>query len=83
MQVLNPKSPIGACFTDVGAWELIGQLIATGHPVETVTLRHPPGKRAFVLHVRLRPDLPEIYVKLELGSGRVIGRSFHYSKQEV
>ena len=31
------------------------------------------------MHVELGPALPKLYIKLQLGSGKVIGRSFHYS----
>ena len=31
------------------------------------------------MHIRLGPNEPLLYVKLQLGSGKVIGRSFHYS----
>ena len=27
----------------------------------------------------IEPDRPQLYVKLQLGSGKIIGRSFHYS----
>ena len=29
--------------------------------------------------IEIGTDLPSIYVKLQLGAGQVIGRSFHYS----
>ena len=30
--------------------------------------------------INLGADEPSVYVKLELGSGQIFGRSFHYSK---
>lgn len=69
----------GEPFTDAGAWDLVADLLERGHPIKSVVLRHPPGKRAYEMIVSLRPGSLEIYIKLQMGSGRVIGRSFHYS----
>lgn len=43
-QVRNPLGVLDAYFTDPAAWELIGDKLEEGHPVETVTLRKPPGR---------------------------------------
>lgn len=66
-------------FTDAGAWDLVADLLECGYPIRSVVLRHPPGKRAYEMIVSLTPRPLEIYIKLQMGSGRVIGRSFHYS----
>ena len=69
-------------FTDSTAWELIASKLADGHPVETLELRKPPGARGFVMKIDIEPGQPRLYVKLELGTGKVLGRSFHYSERE-
>jgi hypothetical protein len=64
-------------FTDSGAWELVADLLDANHPIERVELDQPPGKIGYVLVVPIGGR--QLYVKLQLGSGKVIGRSFHYS----
>ena len=32
------------------------------------------------MKIDIEPGQPRLYVKLQLGSGKIIGRSFHYSK---
>ena len=66
--------------TTTSAWELIASTLADGHPVEILELRKPPGTRGYVMLIDIELDQPQLYVKLELGSGRVFGRSFHYSE---
>ncbi len=48
--------------------------------IEKIDLTHPKGNVGYVMKIRLVPDEPDLYVKLELGSGVVFGRSFHYSE---
>ena len=48
--------------------------------METLVLRHPRGGMGYVMKIVLDPSLPRLYVKLELAGGRVVGRSFHYSR---
>jgi hypothetical protein len=76
-QIKHPTT--GGIFTAVGAWHLIADLLDGGHPLEEIVLCKPPGKRAYVMHVELATGQPRLYIKLELGSGKIIGRSFHYS----
>jgi len=66
-------------FTEAGAWEFVAEAIEAGHAMEELTLDKPPGATAYVLIIAQPSDVPPIYVKLQLGSGCVIGRSFHYS----
>ncbi len=77
-QVKHPTS--GEWFTERGAWHFIAELLDAGHPAETIVLTDPPSKTAYVLHVSVGPGTPNIYIKVQLGSGEVIGRSFHYSE---
>lgn len=69
-------------FTEVSAWEFVAQCLEAGHPLVEVKLRVPPGKKGYEMLVPLTEDKPPVYVKLQLGgSGKVIGRSFHYSER--
>ena len=82
-QVRDPEEPEGGLspyFTDGGAWDLIADKLEAGHDVEVVELRKPRGSKGYVMKIRLGPSEPLLYVKLQLGSGTVIGRSFHYSE---
>ena len=75
----NPDG--GLPFTDTGAWDLIASKIESGHDIEVITLEKPPGATGYVMKIALEPTAPLLYVKLELRSGRILGRSFHYSRR--
>ena len=77
--VRNPKGEFESFFTDSSAWELIAEQLEAGCEVEEVRLRKPPGKNAYVLKVDLGANESKLYIKVQLGSGKIIGRSFHYS----
>ena len=79
-QVRNPDGVLDTHFTDAAAWELIASRLEDGHPVEVVELRKPAGATGYVMKIDVEPRQPLLYVKLQLGSGKIIGRSFHYSK---
>ena len=81
-QVRNPTGGLDAPFTDSGAWDFIASKIENGHDIEVVELRKPVGATGYVMKIELEPTVPVLYVKLELRSGRILGRSFHYSKHE-
>lgn len=34
------------------------------------------------MKIDVEPGQPRLYVKLQPGSGKIIGRSFHYSERE-
>lgn len=75
-QVRHPET--GKAFTDEGAWLFVADLLDSGYPVEVIMLNKPPGKKGYVL----KSDgvaAEKIYIKLQMGSGCVIGRSFHVS----
>jgi hypothetical protein len=78
--VANDDSFSGT-FSDQSAWDFIGELLAAGEPVRCIRLRVPPGRKGFVMKPTLA-DGRVLYIKLQLGSGAVIGRSFHYSYDE-
>ena len=78
-QVRNPDGILDTHFTDAAAWEFIASKLEAGHPVEVVELKEPPKAKGYVMKIDIQPDLPQLYVKLQLGSGQIIGRSFHYT----
>lgn len=79
-QVTNPLS--GMPFTPNGAWQFIEEKLEEGHPFEEVALNKPPGKKGYVMKIDLGTNQRMLYVKLQIGSMRVIGRSFHYSESD-
>ena len=81
-EVRNPAGMLDTHFSDAAAWELIASRLEDGHEVETIELQKPPGATGYVMKINLEPDAPTLYIKLQLGSGQIIGRSFHYSKPE-
>lgn len=79
----SPQSVInaedGTPFTPESAWEFLAtKLDDPNQTVEWIELRMPPQAKALVMVVpnRGRP----IYIKVQLGAGTILGRSFHYSK---
>ena len=77
-QVTHPSS--GMPFTMNGAWLFIQEKLEEGHPLKEVVLDTPPGKKGYVMKIDLGANQPKLYVKVQLGSGSVVGRSFHYSE---
>lgn len=75
-EVRRPES--GAAFTPDGAWQFVIEQLEGGCVVEEILLEHPPGRKGYVLLVD-GWEGEQIYIKLQLGSGQVIGRSFHLS----
>ena len=78
-QVRNPDGILDTHFTEAAAWELIASKLEAGHPVDVVALKNPPKAVGYVMKIDIEPDLPQLYVKVQLGSGKIFGRSFHYS----
>jgi len=79
-EVINPESSMP--YTDAGAWDLIATKLEEGHPLTEVELRRPPGKKGYEMIIELPSNCAPVYVKLQLGAGKVIGRSFHLSIKE-
>jgi len=76
--VLNPDT--GQPFTPVAAWEFVVACLED----ERVSLTSkpqdiPPGSTAFEMIVPIGTGGDRLYIKLRLGSGIVLGRSFHYA----
>ena len=81
-EVRNPSGGLATHFTDPSAWELIASRLEQGEPVEVIELHTPKGAKGYVMKIHLGRDVPLLYVKLQIGSGRIFGRSFHYSEHE-
>jgi len=77
-EVTDPAT--GQWVTQAGAWEIVAEKLEQGEALSAITLDHPPGRVGYVMKFRLAEDQPLIYVKLELGSGYVFGRSFHENR---
>ena len=73
--VENPET--GMPYSDESAWWLICSLLEAGHPFQPVQMKKPPGEVAYETKVRLRHDLPLVYIKVQIRHGRAWGRSFH------
>lgn len=77
-EVLNPAT--NQPFTMESAWEFVVEVLQNEkYGIEEVMQENPPGKKAYVLIVEMS-DGKELYIKLRLGTGKILGRSFHYSK---
>ena len=81
-QVRTPDGVLDTHFTEKAAWDRIASSIEDGHPLETIQLDKPPGATGYVMKIDIEPGRPQLYIKLELGSGKIIGRSFHYSERK-
>jgi hypothetical protein len=79
--VYNPE--VGMCFTDISAWHYIADLAESEHPMEEITLKQPEGEKAYEMIVKLEPNVPDLYIKVQLKGGKIFGRSFHYSTKNT
>ena len=75
--IINPED--GQPYTDAAAWELIARLLDGDEPLESVELDHPPGKTGYVMVPSIAGR--KVYIKFQLGSGKILGRSFHDSTE--
>lgn len=72
--------PDGQPMNPEEAWELIHATLGDeSYEVTEIELDDPPGKKGFVIIRETEVSRRCLYIKLELGSGVVIGRSFHLS----
>jgi hypothetical protein len=63
-------------YTPAGAWQRIVEELTAGCTLAELIMDKPPGKKGYVFHFQdARGE--RIYVKLQLVSGGVRGRSFH------
>ena len=79
-EVRNPHGVLDTYFTDSTAWALVAARLEHGEEVKVIELRQPKGAKGYVMLIDLGSDVPELYVKLQLGAGKIFGRSFHYSE---
>lgn len=63
-------------------WSVIETLLDSGVPLEELTLRRPPGEKAWVFHGTLCSESATIYVKLQLFGSQVLLRSFHEAEYD-
>ena len=76
LKTIHPQTK--ETFTEDGAWQFAADLLDAGEPLKEVALKKPPGKKGYVMEIPVKGGRP-IYIKLQLGSGQVFGRSFHHS----
>ena len=79
-EVHNPDGVLDTHFTSSTAWELIATRLENGEEVEVIELNQPRGAKGYVMLIDLGSDVPDLYVKVQLGAGKIFGRSFHYSE---
>ena len=81
----NPYEVVrpGTCetFTPESAWDYVAELLVAGTRVDQMELKQPDGCVGYVMIVPGSGN-EEIYVKLELAGGKVVGRSFHISNKD-
>ena len=82
-EVRNPRGVLDDHFTPDTARDFIASLLEDGEDVEVIDLHTPPGAIAYVMCVELEPNMPKVYIKLQLGAAKVFGRSFHYSTTPI
>ena len=82
-EVRNPRGVFDDHFTPEPPWDFIPSLLEDGQDVEVIDLHTPPGAIAFVMCVELEPNIPKVYIKLQLGAAKGFGRSFHYSNTPI
>ena len=81
-EVRDPTAALETNFTEETAWAFIVSRLESGEEVEVIELDKPRGAKGYVMKIALGPDLPKLYVKLQMGPKKVFGRSFHYSDQK-
>ena len=74
--LLDPST--GEPFTEDSCWLFVAAAIDAGEAIEVIELKKPAGKRGFVMKLAGH-QTTIIYVKLQLLSDKVLGRSFHES----
>lgn len=73
-ELYDPQT--GEAFTADGAWVFIERALADGCLLQSIELDRPKGKTGYWFHGEDARGT-RIYIKLQLGSGMIIGRSFH------
>lgn len=73
----DPGDPLNV-FTEDRAWDFIAEALEAGVAVQVISLEKPPGAKGYVMLLN-GAGTDKIYVKLQLGGGTVLCRSFHRS----
>lgn len=81
-QVRNPDGVLDMYFTSLTAWDLIATRLEEGEEVDVIELRQPKGAKGYVMRIDLGPEVPKLYVKLQMRGGVIFGRSFHYTEHD-
>ena len=57
-------------------------MLERGEEVHVIEMKEPRGAgRGYVMKIDVgAPDGRKLYVKVQLGQGKIVGRSFHYDK---
>lgn len=76
-EVYDPRT--GEPYTKDGAWDRVVQELGNGCVLSAVALDKPPGKTGYTFKFEDAKGQP-IYVKLQMLSGEVRGRSFHIDR---
>jgi hypothetical protein len=64
-------------YTDPGSWALLADLVDQGEPIYETLLEKPPGMAGLVVFRPPTATWHGIYIKFELISPGIHGRSFH------
>ena len=83
-QVLDPNAVLDSFgrFTTDGACEFIASRLEQGEDVHVIEMAEPHGAgRGYVMKIDVgSQDGRNLYVKVQLGQGKIAGRSFQYDK---
>ena len=78
-KVMNPYSEFGLEFTHRSCWDFIERLLLKKHPITVIPLEKPRGEKGYEMLFETESGYSDIYIKLQIGKDKLIGRSFHYS----
>ena len=76
--IIDPRS--GKPFTDAGAWDFVAEMLVGDNRVNIQSFDTPPNETAYTMNIPTTAGI--IYIKVRMGKGRIIGRSFHYSDHQ-
>ncbi|MCJ8322773.1 MAG: hypothetical protein HRU29_01700 [Rhizobiales bacterium] len=68
--------------THYSARQLLEDELSKGVEVFEMSLDHPPNGTGYYFEIPIKDSVEKLYVKFEIVSGCVIGRSFHISEKK-
>jgi hypothetical protein len=78
-KVIDPRT--GKLFTSPGAWDFVAETAEDGRiKIKEKDQNRPPGCTAYQWVVDSKLG-KKIFIKVILGKGKILGRSFHYNKE--